>query len=343
MGRILIVDEEKVTIKTIAKMAHVSHTTVSRALNDSPLVKEATKDKIRKLAAQMNYTPNLNAKALVEQRSFIIAVYFTDMADGTSPSFMSAVIHQIKEYLPKGYEIAVDSFASLRRSKRSINQRFDGALVVSQSASDDEYIEQLAETGKPVVVLNRAIERTDLYNYSSDDYSGTTVAMNYLLRMGHRDIAMIGGREDFASAKLRSQAFYDVARKNKLDLRPEWIVRGNYSIDSGYRAMEQILSNDTLPTCVFAANDDMAMGAIRACEDYGFKVPEDISFIGFDDNTYSQYYNPRITTIKKPTDEIAHNGIKVLKELLSSNQPEGPRSVSLKPSLIVRDSVKNIN
>lgn len=336
-------DEERVTIKTIAKMAHVSHTTVSRALNDSPLVKEATKEKIRKLAAQMNYTPNLNAKALVEQRSFIIAVYFTDMADGTSPSFMSAVIHQIKEHLPKGYEIAVDSFASLRRSKQSINLRFDGALVVSQSVSDDEYIEQLAETGKPIVVLNRKIEREDLCNYSSDDYSGTTIAMNYLLRMGHRKIAMIGGREDFASAKLRSQAFHDVARKNNVELRPEWIVRGNYSINSGYQAMEKILNTNNLPTCVFAANDDMAMGAIRACEDYGFKVPEDISFIGFDDNTYSQYYNPRITTIKKPTGEIAHNGVRVLKELLNNNQPAISRFINIKPSLVVRDSVKKIN
>lgn len=337
-----MVDEEKVTIKTIAKMAHVSHTTVSRALNDSPLVKEKTKEKIRKLAAQLNYTPNLNAKALVEQRSFIIAVYFTDMADGTSPSFMSAVIHQIKEHLPKGYEIAVDSFAGLRRSKQSINLRFDGALVVSQSTSDDEYIEQLAETGKPVVVLNRKINRDDLYNYSSDDYSGTTIAMNYLLRMGHHDIAMIGGREDFASAKLRAQAFYDVLRKNKIKPREEWIVRGNYSIKSGYQAMERILSTSNLPTCVFAANDDMAMGAIRACEDYGFKVPEDISFIGFDDNTYSQYYNPRITTIKKPTRAITHNGVSVLKELIDDKQPQIPRFIDLKPSLVVRDSVKKI-
>ncbi|WP_076459463.1 LacI family DNA-binding transcriptional regulator [Limosilactobacillus caccae] len=335
-------EEEKVTIKTIAKIANVSHTTVSRALNDSPLVKEETKKKIRELAAKMNYTPNLNAKALVEQKSFIIVVYFTDMADGTSPSFMSAVIHQIKDQLPKGYEIAVDSFASLRRAKQSINLRFDGALVVSQSASDDEYIEQLAETGKPVVVLNRKIDRDDLYNYSSDDYAGTTSALNYLLRMGHRDIAMIAGRKDFASAKLRCQAFYDVLKANDIAVRQDWMLQGNYSIDSGYKAMEDILNAGDLPSCVFAANDDMAMGAIRACEDYGFKVPEDISFIGFDDNAYSQYYNPRITTIKKPTSEITHYGIGVLKALIDNKQPELPRFENLKPALVVRDSVKKL-
>lgn len=334
---------DKVTIKTIAKMANVSHTTVSRALNDSPLVKEETKREIRELAARMNYIPNLNAKALVEKKSFIIAVYFTDMADGTSPSFMSAVIHRIKEFLPQGYEIAVDSFDSLRRSKQSINLRFDGALVVSQSESDDEYIDQLVQTGKPLVVLNRKIARKDLYNYSSDDYLGTATATNYLLRMGHRKIAVISGRKDFASAVLRSQAFSDVLQQHHIDLPKEWQVRGNYSLTSGYQAMEKILNSGKLPTCVFAANDDMAMGAVRACEDYGYSVPDDISFIGFDDNAYSKFYNPRITTIRKPTMEITENGVKVLKDLINGDQPQLQRFINLKPSLVVRDSVRSLN
>ncbi|MGM9907923.1 LacI family DNA-binding transcriptional regulator [Limosilactobacillus sp.] len=335
--------EEKVTIKTLADAANVSHTTVSRALNDSPLVKQATKDKIKALAAKMNYTPNLNAKALVEKKSFIITIYFTDMSNGTSPSFMSSVIHQVKEQLPKGYEIAVDSFANLRRSHQSINLRFDGALVVSQSTSDDEYIDQLAQTGKPMVVLNRKIKRPDLYNYSSDDYSGTMVAVDYLLRMGHHKIAMITGRPDFESARLRLQAFDDGLKKHQVVIPAEWYLKGNYSLESGYQAMEDLLNSGNLPTCVFAANDDMAIGAIRACEDYGFKVPEDISFIGFDDNTYSKYYNPRITTIRKPTDKVTEYGISVLKELIDNVQPPQPTSISVKPSLVVRNSVKKID
>jgi LacI family transcriptional regulator len=333
----------KVTIKTIAKKANVSHTTVSRALNDSPLVKEETKKKIRQLAEQMNYSPNLNAKALVEKKSFIIAVYFTDMSDGTSPSFMSAVLHQIREFLPTGYEIAVDSFANLRRSHQNINFRFDGALVLSQAASDDEYIDQLAATGKPLVVLNRQIERTDLYNYYSDDYLGTSTAINYLLRMGHRKIALISGREGFVSTKLRTQAFCDVLKKNHISLPAEWQVAGNYSLSSGYQAMEKILNSGELPTSVFAENDDMAMGAIRACYDYGYDVPNQISFIGFDDNTYSKFYHPRITTIRKPVMEISRNGVLTLKELIDGNTPQTDRVIGSKPSLVVRESVKRNN
>lgn len=259
-----MIEHSKVTIKTIAKKAGVSHTTVSRALNDSPLVNEKTKKKIHQLAVEMNYSPNLNAKALVEKKSFLVVVYFTDLSEGTSPAFMAEVIHQVKDALPRGYEVAVDSLADLRTTHQNINLQFDGALVFSQSTSDDEYIDQLASTGKPVVVLNRKVDRSDLHNYSCNDYAGATLAVKYLLRFGHKKIAFISGRKDFASAKLRKQGFEETIKQAHLQTRSQWIANGDYSIQSGYRAMEQILSAEELPSCVFAANDDMAMGAIRA-------------------------------------------------------------------------------
>lgn len=335
--------DEKVTIKTIAKAANVSHTTVSRALNNSPLVKEETRKKIQDLANRMNYTPDLNAKALVEKRSFIISVYFSDLGSGTSPSFMSTIIHQIRSMLPKGYEITIDSFSALRRSKQKINLRFDGALVVSQAASDDEFIERLANIGKPVVVLNRKIERTDLYNYSSDDYAGTVNATDYLIRMGHRKMGLISGDEKFLSSYNRTQAFIDTMTKNDLTVPDKWNIKGNYSIKSGYEGMEEILSSGELPTCVFIANDDMAMGAIRACKDYGYSVPEQISIMGFDDSPYSDYLVPRLTTIKKPILEITTKGVNALKRLLVGQEPTGEHYMSIKPTLVIRESVKKLN
>lgn len=334
---------DKVTIKTIAKIANVSHTTVSRALNDSPLVKEKTKQEIREIAEKLNYSPNLNAKALVEHRSFIIAVYFTDLNSGTSPSFMSEMLHQIKEMLPAGYEIAVDSFAGLRRAKQAINLRFDGALVVSQSESDDVYIDQLAKTGKPLVVLNRKISRPDLFNYYSDDYAGTITAVEYLLRMGHNRIGAISGKEEFDSAKNRLNGFLAVLKKHNIMSNDNWIIAGDYSVESGYNAMEKILNNGDLPTCMFVSNDDMAMGAIRACQDYGFSVPEQVSFMGFDDSAYSNYCIPRLTTIRKPVREITNNGLATLNNLINNKISQSPQSLGIKPSLVVRESVKKIN
>lgn len=324
-------------------MANVSHTTVSRALNNSPLVKTDTKKKIMDLAAKLHYSPNLNAKALVEKRSFIIMVYFTDLTDGTSPSFMSKTIHQIREFLPNDYEIAVDSFASLQHSDKHINLRFDGALVVSQATSDDKFIDQLALTGKPLVVLNRKINRKDLCNYVPDDYFGGILVANYLVQMGHTKIALITGRKEFASTALRIQGLLRTLSQHSIHVPRKWQVGGNYSISSGYYAMENLLNSKDLPTCVFAANDDMAMGAIRACNDHGYNVPDDISLIGFDDNNYSKFYIPRITTIHKPTSKLAENGVAALRDLIGSKTLQVPKFINFKPSLMIRDSVKKIN
>ena len=333
---------DKVTIKTVAKLANVSHTTVSRALNGSPLVKEETRKKIQEIATRLDYTPNLNAKALVEKRSYIIAVYFSDISNGTSPSFMSEVIHQIREKLPKGYEIAVDSFAALRRSGQGINLRYDGALVVSQEKTDDQFIDQLAETGKPVVVLNRKVERTDLYNYASDDFSGMENAINYLLRMGHRKIAFITGKKGFTSSINRKAAFVDVMKKNQVSVPEEWMIAGDYSIESGYKAMEKIINGGKIPTCVYASNDDMAIGAIRACNDYGYKVPGQISFMGFDDSIFANYFTPRLTTLKKQTKMIVDRGISTLKSLIDGEQPTEKRFENIKPTLVIRESVAKL-
>lgn len=335
-------NNEKVTIKTIAKMAHVSHTTVSRALNDSPLVKQVTKDKIKRLADQMNYIPNLNAKALVEKKTFVIAIYFTDINNGTSPDFMAEVIHQAKDILPKGYEIAVDSFSDLRLNKQNINSSIDGALVVSQSEVDDYYIDQLAKIKKPLVVLNRKIKRSDLYNFVSDPYKSTELAINYLIRCGHKKVAYISGRPDFTSTQLSTKAFHDVMSKNQLPINDQWMVDGDYSIASGYKAMEQILNTGEIPSCVFAGNDDMAMGAIRACKDYGYTVPGDISFMGFDDNTYSKYFSPRLTTIRKPTAQLTRAGITTLNSLINNEKPTSEQFVDIQPTLVARDSVKSL-
>lgn len=147
---------QKVTITTIAKAAGVSHTTVSRALNDSPLVQDATKQRIKEIAASLGYRPNINAKALVERKSYIVGAYFTDLDNGTTPAFMFNAINQARQSIPTEYSVAVNSFANLKPMAPSLAApRCDGALVISQASSDDPYIQTLSQSGLPIVVVNR--------------------------------------------------------------------------------------------------------------------------------------------------------------------------------------------
>lgn len=332
---------EEVTIRTIAQRANVSHTTVSRALNDSPLVKEATKKKIRQLADDLGYVPNLNAKGLVEQRSFLIGVFFSDLDTGTSPSFLVDVIKRARDFLPKGYSLSLDSVESLSASGTVSRHQYDGAIVVSQSKKDDPFIETLIKRRLPIVVLNRKIDRDDVSNFSTNDYLGAKKILEYAIRMGHRQFGIIGGAESFVSAADRRQGFDDVIRENGAETRPEWQRQGNYLPESGYQAMRDILGAAETPTCIFATNDDMATGAVRACQDLGYKVPADISIIGYDDMNYSKYLVPRLTTVRKPTDSIVQEGVSALTELLS-NPAMAPVKKVAEPTLIVRDSVKDL-
>ncbi|MTV83293.1 LacI family DNA-binding transcriptional regulator [Secundilactobacillus folii] len=331
---------ENVTIMTIARMAHVSHTTVSRALNDSPLVKEDTKKLIRDIAKQIGYTPNLNAKGLAQSKTYLIGVFFSEMKTGTSPSFLVDVLNKAREALPTGYVISIDSVDNYM--ERDIPQsRYDGIIVVSQSKDDDEFIDHLVEQNIPLVVLNRALERRDVINYATNDFMGAELLTEYAIRMGHREIGIIEGQRRFVSTVDRRRGFDEILRKNHLETRPEWVKHGNYLPESGYKAMRELLSQDELPTCVFVTNDDMAIGAIRACNDLGYRVPQDISILGFDDMGYTKYLVPRLTTIKKPTTRLVQVGVEALTQLLAEEKVPAKQEV-FPPTLVVRDSVTDL-
>ncbi|EIW12504.1 transcriptional regulator, LacI family [Lactiplantibacillus pentosus KCA1] len=332
---------EEVTIRTIAKKANVSHTTVSRALNGSPLVKEVTRRRIQALADELGYVPNLNAKGLVEKHSFLIGIFFSELENGTSPSFLVNVINRAKEALPSGYSLSIDSIETLNRAHGVARQQYDGAIVVSQSKQDDTFIDTLINRQLPIVVLNRRIDRQDISNFAPNDYLGAKKILEYAVRMGHRKFGVIKGASGFVSAVDRQKAFDDVLSEQGLITKNDWCKSGDYLPESGYDAMREILSASDIPTCVFAANDDMAVGAIRACQDLGYQVPNDISIIGYDDMSYAQYLIPKLTTVHKPTNEIVQVGIEALTEQLVSGQVKVSQKI-IDPTVIIRDSVKDL-
>ncbi|MDF7682408.1 LacI family DNA-binding transcriptional regulator [Lactobacillus sp. ESL0679] len=331
-----------VTIRTIAKLANVSHTTVSRALNGSSLVKPQTREKIVKIAQEVGYVPNINAKSLVTNRSYMIGIFFTDLNTGTSASFLTDVIEQTQKILPTGYSLSINSIDNAMADHSVSVSNFDGIILLSQSASDDKFIEYLHKIGIPLVILNRVINRKDINNYAIGDELGGKIATEYAIRMGHRKFALIKGLNTFESAKLRTKGFMSAIRANNIKLDPTLIKQGDYRPKSGNVLMRQILSSSNIPTCVICENDDMAVGAINACIELGYKIPEDISFIGFDDMSYSKYLVPALTTVRKPTSVIVQLGISQLMKIMAGDQQEAIEQKIINPEIIVRNSVLNI-
>ena len=327
-----------VTIKDIAKVAGVSHTTVSRALNDSPLIKPETKNKIKKIADDLHYVPNYSAKSLVNQRSYTIGVFFSSINHGTSSSFLVDVIKGVNSILDENYSLAVNGIDTLVHFDKVNTQRFDGIIVLSQSDTDNAFIYYIKQTGIPMVVLNRQIDDPEIFNVSASDCHGVEKAIDAAIRLGHRKIGYINGKDSFRSSVERKQGFMNSMRKNQLTVYPEYITEGDYSMESGYAMMNQILALPCPPSLVFCANDDMAIGALKACFEKNKKVPNDLSIIGFDDIGYAQYSTPTLTTIRKPIDKISQAGIKTLLNLIKG-EPLHETQILVDTLFIKRDSL----
>ncbi|MDK2806425.1 MAG: LacI family transcriptional regulator, purine nucleotide synthesis repressor [Thermoanaerobacterium sp.] len=294
-----------VTIKDIAKIANVSHTTVSRALNDSPQIKEETKAKIKEIARKLNYVPNYNAKSLVLNKSYNIGLFFSTIFKGTSPSFFYETVRGVNSVIKKNYNLII-------RGK-----------------------------GIPLVVLNREVNEKSVVNILSEEKTGAYNAVKYLIEKGHKEIAIIEGKEGFKSTIDRKDGFLKALIESKILINNDYIVSGEYDIESGYSAMNKLLKLKKKPTAVFCSNDDMAVGAIKAIYEKGLKVPDDISVIGFDDSEFCRYIIPALTTVRKPIKEVSQKGAEKLMNMLENNENDGEK-IYIPTKLKIRDSVADV-
>lgn len=330
-----------VTIKDIAKLANVSHTTVSRALNGSPLIKPDTRKKILELAEQLQYVPNYSAKSLVLKKSYTIGLFFTSISNGTSASFLANVIKGVNGEIDENYNLFVRGIDDFKDLAAINSQRFDGIVLMSQSDDDDAFIQHVQNQNIPIVVLNREIDDPFITNILSNDESGAMEATSYLVQQGHERIGIIEGKESFKTAVKRKNGYMQALLQSGLAINKRYMVKGSYDMESGYQAMEKLLGLNNPPSAVFCSNDDMAIGAINAVFAKGLHVPDDISIVGFDNSPFSQYVTPKLTTVQRPIEQISRKGAKKLLELINDPHETG-ESVFVKTELIVRDSVLNI-
>ncbi|SDK05875.1 LacI family DNA-binding transcriptional regulator [Natronincola ferrireducens] len=328
-----------VTIKDIARIAKVSHTTVSRVLNDSPLISEKTKKRIKKIAEELNYTPNYSARSLVLDRSYHIGLFFSTINKGTSSNFFYEVVRGVNNTIKDQYNLIVkgiDDYHNLN----SINKRnFDGIIIMSQSTEDTPFIKHVLEKKIPLVVLNRYIQNSNLVNILSDDKKGSYNGAQYLIQLGHRKIGLIEGKQGFKSTEERKEGFLQALRDYNIPVDEAFIVKGNYDLESGYRTMKYLLQLQDLPTAIFSSNDDMAVGAMKAIIEKGLSIPEDISIIGFDDNVFSSFLTPALTTVKRPIEAISEEGGRKLIKLINQEDIK-KETIYINTKLVIRDSVK---
>lgn len=329
-----------VTIKDIARLAQVSHTTVSRALNDSPLINRETKERIKAIAEKLNYTPNFSAKSLVLDRSYNVGLFFSTINTGTSPVFFYETVRGVNSVIKDTYNLIVRGIDDYSHYQGITRKSFDGIILMSQTEADDAFIRNALDKEIPIVVLNRYVEGMSVMNILSDDYRGVYRLVEYLIKKGHREFALIEGKHEFKSTQERRAGYMDALKAYGMvsDARH---AQGSYTMEGGYQAMIRILECPSLPSAVVCMNDDMAVGAMRAAEVKGLTIPDDLSIVGFDGNVFSGYVTPALTTVKRPVERISQEGASMLLRMMEKKEKiHSP--IYLHTELMLRESVKTI-
>ncbi len=317
----------RVTSQDVAKLAGVSRTTVSLVLNNVQHIniRPETRQKVLEAASVLGYVPNANAQALVRHRSQAIALVITRSPHHiSSDTFLPKIIAGLIEVL-KPYDLRLlIEWVSLEGQHQTYYQlarakRIDG-LILTTPRLDDASLNELAESNTPAVLLGTT-PHSDLYTIDVDNRLAARLAVEYLLRLGHRRIACItNAPPSYSAAVDRLQGYKDALQEYGVPLDEQLIRFGNYDPASGYEQMNSLLNGGARFSAVFIASDNVAMGAKAAIRERGLRIPEDISMVGFDDIPWAQFADPPLTTVRLPAEQLAQTAASILIDLLDGKK-----------------------
>lgn len=334
----------KVTIRTIAEQAGVSVPTVSRVLNSPELVKLETRQRVFAVMEQHNYFPDARARGLRSNEARMIGVltprirdfFFGELYQGIYDAATVAGLQVLTFDADLDEQRLLQGFTTLKR------QQCDGIIFTSVLV-DDVYEQHIKRLGIPVVLALTEGKKSDFPAFKVDDVNAAFDAVAYLAARGHRKIGMISGPPDDAIAGMaRLQGFERGLAQYQLPYHPDQVAYGNYRYQHGHDAMEQLLSKrkDTGITAVFCASDEMALGAMRCNHDYGLRVPDDMSVIGFDNITVSDMVTPKLTTIAQPFEQIGREAVhSLLTTFRRRGKPLSTETHYFPHRIIARESV----
>ncbi len=339
-------NDDLVSLKDISARCGVSIATVSKALNNHKDVSATTKENINRVAKEMGYFPNSQARALKTNRTYNLGVMFLDEADsGLTHDFFSRVLNSFKkEAENNGYDITFIN-KDLGGQKMSFYEHcryrnVDGVLIACIDFKDPDVYE-VVNGEIPVVTIDHMFD-----NHScvlSDNRQGIKALFDYVYSMGHRKIAFIQGNKSSVSDN-RLIGFYKAMSDYNIPVDSNFIVSGDFhNIEMTADLTKQLVNLPEPPTCIFMPDDISAVGGIRAIEECGLNIPEDISIVGYDGIRLANLIKPSLTTYKQDTDAIGLQAAKQLISLIEKPQTVFTESTVITGKLVIGGSVKNIS
>jgi LacI family transcriptional regulator len=336
----------RATIDDVARLAGVSIKTVSRVANGEPSVRQSTRERVERAIAQLDYRANFSARNLARQRSHLIVLVYDDPGRYEAPSAGYVIRMQngaLRACGQQGYELLIHpcqyGSGNVRREIHDLVGRVRpvGIVLAAPLSNMAHVVDAIAETRTLLVCLSPGTDTPDRPAISTNDHEICAEMTRYLASLGHRRIAFIAGNPDHRAVCNRLPGYIDGLRQSALEYDAGLVASGDNSVKSGEVAAESLFALAPRPTAVFAANDDMAAGALRFALRQGLRIPEDLSVAGFDDSSLASHVFPSLTTIRQPLARMAERAVQVLIGAGSARGP-GAGTVIVPSSLVIRDS-----
>jgi LacI family transcriptional regulator len=327
------------TINDVAALARVSIKTVSRVMNGEAHVRPQMRERVMRAVEALKYRPNIAARSLAGSRSFLIGLF----CEHPSPSYVAEALRgAMARCREAGYHILIEQLwgdkTTFRQQLETLLTavKMDGVILLPPVCDRDDALEILDQRAVPYVRIAPSGQlKRGPYVYM-DDRKAAFDMTAHLVRLGHKKIGFIKGRAGHASSSWRHDGFQKALLAAGLKIKPHWIQPGDYTMQSGMAAAEQMLRQKDRPTAIFASNDDMAFGVMAVAQRLKLKVPEELSVVGFDDAPIAQVVWPQLTTIRQPTMKMAVQAASLL--IQPDKSKHAPKGELLDFELIVRGS-----
>jgi len=327
------------TIRDVAKRARVAPTTVSRVINHSGYVSDATRARVEAAIDDLGYVPNRLARSLRLKRTHTLGLVVTDIANPFWPAVARGVEDTAQE---AGFNVILcNTDESEAKQERYLDvllqKRVDGILLVPacSSAALGKWIESQTI---PVILLDRRVDCAKVDTVRGDSEDGAYQLVRHLISLGHERIAVLSGPQNVSTAVDRVAGYRRALAEAGLEARAEWVQSGQFSQASGYEATERLLATSPRPSALFAVNNFLAVGALRALRNAGLRVPDEMSVVSFDDLTSELVIEPFLTVAQQPAYEMGQRAAELLLDRLSGSAPIAYRQVVLPVKVTIRGS-----
>jgi LacI family transcriptional regulator len=332
---------KRATINDVAREAQVSKKTVSRVINQSPFVRQDTRDRVIAVIKALDFVPDPQARGLAFRRSFLVGLIY----DQPSPTYVVNMQQGVLDALRgSGLELVVhpcnrDSDTLLEDIRSFVErQRLFGVIMPPSVSEDERVIALLRDLNCPYVRIASVSLDEPGAMVVTNDWIGAAEAAAHLADLGHRRIALVRGLASFRSSTVRGKGFLDALTERGIPMDPAYDIQGGYTFESGVEAGHALLSLPQPPTAIFTLNDDMALGVMQAARDRGLELPRDLSVVGYDDLPMAARVWPNLTSVRLPIRDMGRMAAEKLLAPMRGVDPAKLEQPEVRPALVIRRS-----